>query len=180
MFINYTLAETIVAASNSGVLLISGPDTHSQGEDMATKKTTPKKAVAKKAAPQKAAPAKKKAAPKPKKQANGKAASPKADSAKKPGRPSKKVAQKPDVARKPYAATNATTTNGGSATFTLSPSQFAPTTLPSNTAVSAATGSVPPESIRKQFSDSAAANTPVKRKKKSAVRRFFGLFKRSK
>lgn len=182
VFIDYTLAETRVAASNSGVLLISGPDTHSQGENMASKKTTPQKAVAKKAAPQKGAPTKKKAAPKPKKQVAKKAAAPKATSAKKPGRPSKKVAQKPEVTPKAYAVSNTTTTSGGSATVSLSPSQFTPTTLPSNVVISAATGSVPPESIRKQLAGSVAANNPAKKrnKKKGIVRRFFGLFKRSK
>lgn len=177
MFIKCTLVHPIVAAGKGGVLLISGPDTHSQGEDMASKKTTPKKAVAKKPAP-----AKKTSAPKSKKQSAGKTAAPKAAPAKKPGRPSKKVAQKPQAAAKPQAATNSTFTNGSASTVTISPSGFAPTAIPSNISVSVATGSVPPESIRKQIAESLASNAPVRKniKKKSRIRRFFGFFKRAK
>jgi len=154
------------------VLLVSTADTHSQGDDMASKKTNPKKATAKKPAP-----TKKTAAPKSKEKSAGKATP-----AQKPDRPSKKAGHKSQTAVKSQAVANPTSTNGGASKVTVSSGVFAPTAIPSNTSFSAATGSVPPESVRKQFADSLASNAPVRKnfKKKSRIRRLFGLFKRSK
>lgn len=149
---------------------------------MASKKTTPKKAT-----PEKVAATKKTASSKTKKQSASKAASKKtapskSAGAKKPGRPAKSTSQKQQTP-KPASAPkiNKTSTSGSASTVVITPSGFAPTALPSNVSISFATGSVPPESIQKQIASSAVGKTPIRKtKKKGVLRRFFGIFKRSK
>jgi len=194
VFIKPTLLDSIVAACNTGVVLISGRQTYRKGVTMSAKKPVQKKPVQKKSAQKKqsATAGPKKAVAKPKKQPAGGGAASSTTPAKKAGRPKKQAAPKatatpkaptPRVTTTTTISENGTATNGGTGNNIVV--TFTPTTIPSNISVSPATGATPPVDVQKAVQKVVSEalkphNSSAKKKKKGIFRRFFSKFKRSK